>query len=306
MKTTDAYAECAAITKREARNFSLGISLLPSPKREALTALYAFARRVDDIADGADSSDARTAALVECADSLAELPRAPLDDAVLTALGDAMVRYPIPKRALLDLIEGAGWDAERTRYESWDELRAYCLRVAGTIGVACTAVYGPPDLDRAIPLAETLGIGLQQINIMRDVAEDYAMGRIYLPQGELARFGISEAQIAEGVVDESWRAMMELQARRARAHVVCGFGLLDLLDRRSSLCVRALAGVYVELLNEIERARFDVFSGRCAPSTAAKLKVAGAGIVDVARGARADEAAARNVRPRGEATFSDV
>ncbi len=297
MRTQDAYAECAEITRREARNFSLGIRLLPPPKREALSALYAFARRVDDIADGEESPALRRAQLEQCAASLAELPRAPADDAVLTALGDAMVRYPIPKRALLELIEGAGWDAERTRYQSWDELRDYCLRVAGTIGVACTAVYGPPDLDRAIPLAETLGIGLQQINIMRDVAEDFGMGRIYLPQDELERFGVSEAQIAEGRVDASWRALMELQASRARAHVVRGFGLLDLLDRRSSLCVRALAGVYVELLAEIERAGFDVFTDRRKPSTAAKLRVAGAGVADVLRGTGADVAAARNVRP---------
>ncbi|MGI9659606.1 MAG: phytoene/squalene synthase family protein [Gaiellaceae bacterium] len=297
MRMQDAYAKCAAITKREARNFSLGIRLLPGPKREALTALYAFARRVDDIADGHGSPEMRRAELQACAASLADLPRAPLDDAVLTALGDAMVRYPIPKRALLELIEGAGWDAERSRYETWDELREYCLRVAGTIGVACTAVYGPPDLDRAIPLAETLGIGLQQINIMRDVAEDYAMGRIYLPQRELERFSVTEEQIAEGSVDENWRALMQLQAGRARAHLVRGFGLLDLLDRRSSLCVRALAGVYVELLGEIERADFDVFSDRRKPSTRAKLKVVGAGFTDVLRGSGAHAAAARNVRP---------
>ena len=297
MRVADAYEECAAITKREARNFSLGIRLLPPAKREALTALYAFARRVDDIADSDEPPSVRRAQLDECAASLADLPRAPAEDAVLTGLGDAMVRYPIPKRALVDLIAGAVWDAERSRYETWDDLRAYCLRVAGTIGVACTAVYGPPDLDRAIPLAETLGIGLQQINIMRDVAEDYAMGRIYLPQQELARFGVTEAQIAEGVVDERWRSLMELQANRARAHVVRGFGLLDLLDRRSSLCVRALAGVYVELLAEIERAGFDVFADRRKPSTAAKLRVVRTGVTDVLRGAGADVAAARNVRP---------
>ena len=295
MRTPDAYAQCAAITKREARNFSLGIRLLPAPKREALHALYAFARRVDDIADSEAPPAERRARLEACAATLAELPRAPIDDAVLTALGDAMVRYPIPKGALLELIEGAGWDAERTRYETWDELREYCLRVAGTIGVACTAVYGPPDLDRAIPLAESLGIGLQQINIMRDVAEDLAMGRIYLPQHELVRFGVTEAQIAEGVVDERWRDLMQLQARRARAYVVRGFGLLDLLDRRSSLCVRALAGVYVELLAEIERAGFDVFSARRSPSTRAKLTVAGTGLADVLRGSGSD-AAVRNVR----------
>jgi phytoene synthase len=295
MKMTDAYAECEAITKREARNFSLGIRLLPPPKREALTALYAFARRIDDIADGGEAPDVRRRRLQECEATLADLPRAPTDDAVLTALGDAMVRYPIPKRALVDLLEGAMWDVERSRYESWSDLRGYCMRVAGAIGVACTAVYGQQDLERAIPLATSLGIGLQQINIMRDVAEDLSLGRVYLPQEELAHFGVTEAQMTDGVVDDNWRALMELQARRARAHVVQGFGLLDLLDRRSSLCVRALAGVYVELLGEIERADFDVFSEPRKPSARAKLRVVGTGVADVLRGSGAHDAAARNV-----------
>lgn len=296
MRTTDAYAECAAITKREARNFSLGIRLLPPPKREALTALYAFARRVDDIADGGETPAVRRSRLEECQAQLADLPRAPSEDAVLTALGDAMVRYPIPKSALVELLEGATWDIDRTRYETWEHLRGYCLRVAGTIGVACTAVYGPSDLERAIPLAETLGIALQQINIMRDVAEDFSLGRVYLPQEELERFGVTESQIADRVIDDSWRALMDLQARRARAHLLRGFGLLDLLDRRSSLCVRALAGMYVELLAEIERAGFDVFSARRRPSGLAKLRVAGTGATDVLRGSGSDQAAARNVR----------
>ncbi|MEZ5098941.1 MAG: phytoene/squalene synthase family protein [Thermoleophilia bacterium] len=286
MRIEDAYAECAEITKREARNFALGIMLLPRPKREALTALYAFARRVDDVADGDGAPDERRSGLEAVARSLDALPRAPVDDPVLTALGDAVLRYPIPRSSLLDLIEGASWDTERSRYATWEEMRGYCLRVAGTIGVACTAVYGPPDLARATPLAEALGIALQQINIMRDVAEDWTLGRVYLPQDELAAFGVTEDDLAAGRASDGFRDLMRLQARRARAHLREGFGLLDLLDPRSALCVRTLAGVYVGLLDEMERRDFDVFAGRVRLSAGAKLRVAGAGLVAELAGSR--------------------
>ena len=275
MRIEEAYAECEAITRREARNFGLGIMTLPRAKREALSALYAFARRVDDIADGDAPRASRRADLDACAASLDALPDAVADDAVLTALGDAMVRYPIPKSALLRLLEGAGWDAERTSYGSWSELREYCLRVAGAIGVACTAVYGPTDVYRARPLAEELGVALQQINIMRDVAEDLELGRVYLPQDELARYGVIEGDLHAGALTDGWRELMALQASRARAQLNHGLGLLALLDRRSAICVRLLSGVYVGLLDDIERADFDVFSERRGLSTPAKLGVAG-------------------------------
>ena len=145
--------------------------LLPRPKRLALTALYAFARRVDDIADGSGAAEERRQQLHDLRAALQSLPHSPGEDAVLVALADTLVRYPVPRRALLDLIEGALWDVDRTRYESWEELREYCRRVAGAIGISCTAVYGPADPERARPLAETLGLALQQINIMRDVGE---------------------------------------------------------------------------------------------------------------------------------------
>ena len=280
MRISDAYAVCGEITRREARNFGLGIMVLPRAKREALTALYAFARRVDDIADSDDAPAARAEALDEVRASLDDLPHARADDPVLTALGDAMVRYPIPRQSLLAVLDGAQWDVERSRYETWPELREYCLRVAGAIGVACTAVYGPTDLACSLSLAEALGIALQQINIMRDVREDWLMGRVYLPQDELARYRVTEENLASGTLHVGWLELMQLHASRARAHLVEGFGLLDLLDRRSSLCVRTLAGVYVGVLEEIERNGFDVFSERARISTGAKLRVAGGGIVD--------------------------
>jgi phytoene synthase len=253
--------------------------LLPRPKRLALSALYAFARRVDDVADGDGAADERRRGLLELQGALAGLPYSPDGDPVLVALADTLVRYPVPRQALLDLIEGALWDVERSRYESWGELREYCRRVAGAVGVSCTAVYGPSDPERARPLAETLGLALQQINIMRDVPEDWQLGRVYLPQEELARFGVTEEDIAAGRTGPEWRGLMAHQGSRARGLLTEGLGLLALLDRRSGLCVRTLTGIYAGLLVEIERRQYDVFSQRPRLSSLRKLRVIGTGIV---------------------------
>jgi phytoene synthase len=274
-----AYAECGRITRREARNFAWGIMLLPRPKRLALTALYAFARRIDDIADGPWPADERRACLDDARTAVDALPAAPADDAVLVALADTLVRYPIPRGALRLLLEGASWDVERTRYASWPDLSEYCRRVAGAIGVACTAVYGSTDPERAHPLAETLGSALQQINIMRDVAEDWSLGRIYLPEDELARFGVTEADIADGRIGPGWRGLMAHAGSRARASLNEGLGLVDLLDARSAVCVRTLAGIYEAVLDAIERRNYDVFSARPRVSTLGKLRVIGTGLV---------------------------
>jgi phytoene synthase len=198
-----------------------------------------------------------------------------------------MLRYPIPKLALLELVEGGLWDVERSRYGSWSELREYCLRVAGAVGVACTAVYGPSDPERAVPLAQTLGVALQQINIMRDVSEDLGLGRVYLPQDELFAFGVTEGDLAAERATPAFRSLMEHQGARARGHLVQGIGLVALLDRRSALCVRALAGVYEALLVDIERAGYEVLGTRRRVTAARKLGVAGAAMAaELTRGVR--------------------
>jgi phytoene synthase len=272
-----AYREALRVTRREARNFAWGIMLLPRPKREAVAALYAFARRVDDIADDPRLSPRERRALLEgCRASIEELPASAADDSVLVALADAVHRYPIPHRALLDLVAGGLMDVERTRYASWEELREYCRCVAGAVGLACTAVYSPRDPEAAAPRAETLGLALQQINIMRDVAEDWQLGRVYLPQDEVARFGVTEAAIAAGRVGEEWAALMEHQAGRAEALLREGLELLPLLDRRSALCVRVFAGIYRGLLVQMRARGFDVFSERPRLSAVGKLRAVAA------------------------------
>jgi phytoene synthase len=265
----EAYAAVLRITNETARNFAWGIRVLPGPKRRAVAALYAFARIVDDLADREEPARDE---LERWSDAVEALPASPDGDPVLVALADAMTRYGIPREALADLVRGALMDCERNRYESWDELREYCRRVAGSVGIACAAVYEPSSWEAARPRAETLGLALQQINIMRDVPEDWGLGRVYLPRDERERFGVTEEDLAAGRTGPEWRALMHHQASRAETLMREGLELLQLLDRRSALCVRSFAGVYRGLLDQMRSREYDVFSRRPTLSAAGKVK----------------------------------
>jgi phytoene synthase len=267
-----AYAEVQRVTRERAKNFAYGIMVLPAEKRRAIAAVYAFAREVDDVADGDLPLGEKRARL--------EALRALLDDAapaspMSVALADARARFGIPKHALAALVDGGLQDTEQVRYASFDELRGYCERVAGAVGVACIAVYGSDDAEHA----RTLGVALQLINIMRDVAEDWQLGRVYLPQDELARHGVDEDDIEQSRVTPAWRSLMSFQAERARDHLGEGLKLLDTLDRRSALCVSTFAGLYRGQLDRIEANGFDVFGPSCSLSTPAKLAVVAKGLL---------------------------
>jgi phytoene synthase len=273
MRVEDAYADVLRITHETARNFAWGIRVLPGPKRRAVAALYAFAREVDDLADREEPARAE---LELWRASVERLPASFDGSPILVALADAMARYDIPRVALTDLVDGALMDCETSRYGSWEELREYCRRVAGAVGVACASVYGPSDPAKAAPLAETLGLALQQINIMRDVPEDWRLGRVYLPQEERERFGVSEEDIDMGRTGPEWWALMDHQAARAEALMREGLGLLPLLDRRSALCVRSFAGIYRGLLQQMRTRDYDVFTERPRLSTAGKVRAVAA------------------------------
>jgi phytoene synthase len=267
MSVDDAYAEVQRVTRERAKNFAYGIMVLPREKRRAIAAIYAFAREVDDVADGALPVEEKRARL--------ESLRASLDDAPAGAMGvalhDARERFGIPRDALSALVDGGLQDLEQTRYATFDELRGYCEKVAGAVGVACIAVYGSDDRERAT----TLGIALQLINIMRDVEEDLSLGRVYLPQDELGGFGVTELDR----VTPEWEPFMAFQAQRARAHLVEGLRLLDSLDRRSALCVSTFAGLYAGQLDRMEANGFDVFGRSCRLSTREKLGVVARGLL---------------------------
>jgi len=270
-KVDAAYAEVGRLTRQRARNFAYGIMLLPRPKRRAIAAVYAFARRVDDIADGSLPDEEKRVLLEQLR---ARLESPPDEDAMFIALADARGRFSIPADALSALIDGGVQDTEQTRYADFDDLRGYCARVAGAVGRACVGVYGADEPERA----ETLGIALQLINIVRDVAEDWRLGRVYLPQDELGRFGVEDADIAAGRVTAEWRELMSFQAERARTYLAEGLTLLDYLDRRSAACVATFAGLYRSTLERIEHGGFDVFDGAPTLSPVAKLRVVGAAL----------------------------
>jgi phytoene synthase len=261
----EAYAEVQRVTRQRAKNFAYGIMVLPREKRRAIAAIYAFAREVDDVADGSAPIDEKRARLEALRDALDRPPAT----AMHIALADARARFDIPLDALSAIVDGGLQDLVKTRYATFDELRAYCEKVAGAVGVACVAVYGSDDVERA----ETLGIALQLINIMRDVDEDRALGRVYIPQDELDRFGVRDL-----AVGPEWRELMAFQAARARAHLDEGLRLLDSLDRRSALCVATFAGLYRGQLDRMEANGFDVFTASCRLSTRAKLAVVARGM----------------------------
>jgi phytoene synthase len=247
-----AYQRCEQITRREARNFAYGIRLLPAEKRRAMSALYAFARRVDDIGDGAGDPQDKLLALAAVRGEIDALAsgKAVAGDPVLVALADTLDRYPLPVGALHELVTGCEMDCATQHYETIDELTVYCRCVAGSIGRLSLAIFGSPEAE-ASRLADVLGIALQLTNILRDVAEDRdVMGRLYLPAEDLTRFGCEPD--ASGPL-ERLADLVRFESGRARAHYMEGLQLLELLDRRSRACVAAMAGIYLRLLGRIER-----------------------------------------------------
>ena len=247
-----AYRACEHITRTEARNFNYGIKLLPEPKRRAMCALYALARRIDDIGDGDLPAAEKLAGLAAVRKDVASLGDV-VDrrDAVLVAVADTCRRYPVPTSALDELIDGCELDVLGTRYETFDDLVGYCRRVAGTVGRLSLAVYGCTDLARATPLADDLGVALQITNILRDIVEDHReMGRVYLPAADRARFGVPAD--LDGPPDDLV-ALLAFEATRAEEWYERGLRLLPMLDWRSRACTAAMAGIYRRLLLAIQR-----------------------------------------------------
>jgi phytoene synthase len=235
VQPVDAYRACAEIARASGTSFYRGMRLLPKPKRDALFAIYAFARRVDDVAD--DDGD------LEQLTALRDW-RARLDDPVFAALDDACTRFPIPTDALGDLIDGAEMDVRGTQYATFDELEVYCRRVAGSIGRLSVGVFGSTEYE----LADRLGVAFQLTNILRDVAEDLANGRVYLPQEDLDTF-----EVDLHAPGERFAELMRFEADRAERWYDDGLRLLPHLDRGSAASVAAMASAYRRLLRRIER-----------------------------------------------------
>ena len=275
----EAYAACLDITKTEARNFYYGIRLLPPPKRTALSALYALARRIDDIGDGTLPLEDKRAALARVRKDLGRLGE--LNEPVYVAVADAARRYPVPLGAFEELVDGVETDLCDVRIADFDELVVYCRRVAGSVGRLCLSIFGPggatTDAERLSLYADQLGIALQQTNILRDIREDFVNGRIYLPADELERFGVRLALDEHGALDDPQGRLagyIRYAAGRAQDWYALGWRLLPYLDRRSGASCRAMSGIYHHLLRRIGANPVLVYDRRLSLSAAEKAQVA--------------------------------
>ncbi len=274
-----AYQHCEQITRTQARNFAYGIRLLPADKRRALSAVYAFARRVDDIGDGSLPAADKLAALAGARASVTSLAGQEADvsaDPVLVALADAARQFPIPVSAFGELIDGCEADVRGTRYATFGDLEHYCRCVAGSIGRLSLGVFGCKDAAVAAPLADALGVALQLTNILRDVREDFGNGRVYLPADDLERFGaVLKPDAAVAVLaDSRLEDVVRFEAERARGWYATGLRLMPLLDRRSAASAGAMAGIYFRLLEHISAAPATALQRRLSLSTGEKAMVA--------------------------------
>ena len=286
MPIRDAYEVCAAITRVEAGNFSYGIRLLPPDKRDALSAVYALARRVDDVADGELLAPSeRAAELDRLRDAISDIDTAPppAGDPVLVAVADAAGRLPIPLRAFGELIDGARMDVAGRRYDTFAELETYCRCVAGTVGRLCLGVFGTRTPHPDAPLyADQLGIALQQANILRDLREDLLNGRVYVPAEDLDRFGVRlrlgpDGRLADD--DGGLARLIRFSADRARRWFAAGGRLIPLLDRRSAASAAAMAGIYAALLDRIAADPSRVYGGRLSLPVWQKAAIAGSAVL---------------------------
>ena len=269
-----AYADCRSITRREAKNFYYAVVTLPQDKRKAIYAAYSFCRLCDDSVDEAASPEAKLSALAYLQDNLELAYQGRAATPVFLALADTADRYSIPQEYFSEIIRGVESDLVKTRYRDFDELREYCYRVASVVGLVCIQIFQYRD-PAAREYAVDLGLAMQLTNIIRDVREDWHMGRVYLPQDEMARFGYSEEQLGAGVHNDAFVELLRFQEQRARSYFRSGFRLLPYLSRRSRACPAALGAIYSRVLDRIEASGYDVLNGqRIALSGSEKARIA--------------------------------
>lgn len=267
-----AYLHCRKIARSAARNFYYGFVLLPDAKRDALCALYAFMRGVDDISDEPGALEEKRTGLSKLRAELAgALGGEGTDDPVWVALRDAVSRFHIPARYLHDLISGAEMDLTVSAYETFEDLRKYCYHVAGVVGLCCLYVFEFAD-PQAPELAEKLGIAFQLTNILRDVRGDYAMGRTYLPREDLAEFGLdAEREFQQGNASPCAANLLRFEVERAWQFYREGWNLLSLVNADSRAALWAMAVIYSGILRKIEKGGLAVLNGKRARlSTAEK------------------------------------
>jgi phytoene synthase len=275
----EAYRHCQELARREAKNFYYGFVLLPPPKRQAICVTYAFARACDDIVDADLEPEEKVRRLAEYRRQLEQCLSGHPSGPVFLALQDTIQRYRIPPEYFCQLIDGVEMDLSVRRYPTFADLRRYCYGVASTVGLISIEIFGYRDGQQARQHAEDLGIALQLTNILRDIREDAARDRIYIPQDEIERFGYSEADIFNGIANESFLRLMQFQVARAREYFQRGRNLLPLLPRRCRACTAVLQSIYSRMLERIEAQPSAVLRERVSLSGGQKLALAGRELV---------------------------
>jgi len=277
-----AYRYCETVTKTNAKSFYFAAKFLPKPKQKAVYPIYAFCRHVDDTVDDAESSSEEKVieavekwkAILDEIYQTAENKDSKLKTQdsrlVLIAWQDLLETHKIPQNLPLELMQGVLMDTHTKRYETFDELYIYCYRVASTVGLMSSEILGYSD-KIALRYAEALGIAMQLTNILRDVKEDAAMGRIYLPQEDLREFGVSNEQIFAGEMNDSFIEMMKFQIERARDFYRTGEKGISLLEKDSRFTVLLASRIYARILDEIEKQNYDIFTRRAHTTSSQKL-----------------------------------
>jgi len=279
-----AYKYCEKITRFHAKSFYFAAKFLPKLKRKAVYPIYAFCRHVDDeideISEGGENDAIRAIEnwkqkLEDVFESRQEVstdkrPKTENRNLVFTAWKDLLKTYKIPPNLPLELMQGVLMDTQLKRYETFEELYVYCYRVASTVGLMSSEILGYSDA-KALEYAEAMGIAMQLTNILRDVKEDAAMNRIYLPQEDLRKFDVSEKQIFASELNENFVEMMRFQIARARNFYLKGEKGIALLERDSRFTVLLASRIYSRILDEIERQNYDVFSRRASTSLTQKI-----------------------------------
>jgi len=271
------YARCASITRRSSSNFYYAFMLLPAERRQALYSVYAFCRFVDDIADDAAGGEAGgqpATLLARWREELERVFNGSPTHAISRAIAYNVRRFAIPRRYLEEIIDGVEMDLGRTRYATFEELRLYCYRVASAVGLVCIEIFGYRN-PRTREYAENLGIAFQLTNIIRDLSEDAARGRIYLPLEDLARFDVSEDEILRGADTLELRRLLEHEVERARSFYAQAENALDAEDRAAMVCAEAMRSIYRALLERIASKGCGVVGRRHRISTPRKLYLVG-------------------------------
>jgi phytoene synthase len=264
------YAYCDRLARREAGNFYNGFRVLPRPQRLATCALYAFLRIADDLSDEPGEVGQKRALLASWREGLDRALCGAYAHRVHPALHHAVRTYRIPREYLDAALDGVEMDLGPVSFATFSDLRLYCYRVASAVGLSCLHVWGFTQ-ERAKGYAEDAGLAFQLTNILRDLGEDAARGRVYLPQDELERFGYDAERLRLGRRDEAFRALMRYQVERARGYYDTAWTLVPLLKPAGRAVFLVMARTYRGLLDQIERRDYDVFSGRVRVSSWRKL-----------------------------------